>query len=118
MIQWKLGHAAEALGNLSTLADRLTMRDGFSQGIGRARRRPGRRWHVGAIAMTLPCRSTRKSSTQRCRAGVNGPRFAAIVNDFPDRPAIQDKRQKNALHMKVVDAKDMPGIGCDNHFRV
>ena len=92
--------------------------DVISQGIGRARRRPGRRWHVGAIAMTLPCRSTRKSSTQRCRAGVNGPRFAAIVNDFPDRPAIQDKRQKNALHMKVVDAKDMPGIGCDNHFRV
>ena len=30
LIQWKLGHAAEALGNLSTLADRLTMRDGFT----------------------------------------------------------------------------------------
>ena len=41
-----------------------------------------------------------------------------IVDDFPDRPAIQDERHKNALHMKVVDAMDMPGIGCDNHFRV
>jgi len=41
-----------------------------------------------------------------------------IVNDFPDCPAIQDERQKNAFHMKVVDAMDMPGIGCDDHFRV
>jgi len=50
LIQWKLGHAAEALGNLSTLADRLTMRDGFSQGIGRARRRPGRVRDAGGEA--------------------------------------------------------------------
>ena len=80
LIQWKLGHAAEALGNLSTLADRLTMRDGFTT----LWMRPDEPWDLTKSRVVTSAYSELllvQQSCRRCEKQAFAP-IAAIMRDL------------------------------------